>query len=129
MNKFRQILTGGFLLLFSLAPGSAHASLPVAVDGETLPSLAPMLERVLPAVVNIYTESRVTEQRQSPFRNDPFFEKFFGGPQGQPRERRVSSLGSGVIIDADKGHVITNSHVIAGADQISVRLNDGRDLE
>jgi len=129
MNKFRQILTGGLLLLFSLAPGSAHASLPVAVDGETLPSLAPMLERVLPAVVNIYTESRVTEQRQSPFRNDPFFEKFFGGPQGQPRERRVSSLGSGVIIDADKGHVITNSHVIAGADQISVRLNDGRDLE
>ena len=103
--------------------------MPVAVDGETLPSLAPMLERVLPAVVNIYTESRVTEQRQSPFRNDPFFEKFFGGPQGQPRERRVSSLGSGVIIDADKGHVITNSHVIAGADQISVRLNDGRDLE
>jgi len=115
--------------LMSSIPWSAKASLPVAVDGETLPSLAPMLERVLPAVVNIYTESRVTEQRQSPFRNDPFFEKFFGGPQGQPRERRVSSLGSGVIIDADKGHVITNSHVISGADQISVRLNDGRDLE
>ncbi len=129
MNKFRKILTGALLLLVSSIPWSAQASLPVAVDGETLPSLAPMLERVLPAVVNIYTESRVTEQRQSPFRNDPFFEKFFGGPQGQPRERRVSSLGSGVIIDADKGHVITNSHVISGADQISVRLNDGRDLE
>jgi Do/DeqQ family serine protease len=129
MNKFRKILTGALLLLMSSIPWSAQASLPVAVDGETLPSLAPMLERVLPAVVNIYTESRVTEQRQSPFRNDPFFEKFFGGPQGQPRERRVSSLGSGVIIDADKGHVITNSHVISGADQISVRLNDGRDLE
>ncbi len=129
MNKFRKILAGALLLLMSSIPWSAQASLPVAVDGETLPSLAPMLERVLPAVVNIYTESRVTEQRQSPFRNDPFFEKFFGGPQGQPRERRVSSLGSGVIIDADKGHVITNSHVISGADQISVRLNDGRDLE
>ncbi len=129
MNKFRKTLTGALLLLMSSIPWSAKASLPVAVDGETLPSLAPMLERVLPAVVNIYTESRVTEQRQSPFRNDPFFEKFFGGPQGQPRERRVSSLGSGVIIDADKGHVITNSHVISGADQISVRLNDGRDLE
>jgi len=129
MNKFRKTLTGALLLLMSSIPWSAQASLPVAVDGETLPSLAPMLERVLPAVVNIYTESRVTEQRQSPFRNDPFFEKFFGGPQGQPRERRVSSLGSGVIIDADKGHVITNSHVISGADQISVRLNDGRDLE
>ncbi len=129
MNKFQKILTGALLLLMSSISWSAQASLPVAVDGETLPSLAPMLERVLPAVVNIYTESRVTEQRQSPFRNDPFFEKFFGGPQGQPRERRVSSLGSGVIIDADKGHVITNSHVISGADQISVRLNDGRDLE
>jgi len=129
MNKFRKTLTGALLLLMSSIPWSAKASLPVAVDGETLPSLAPMLERVLPAVVNIYTESRVTEQRQSPFRNDPFFEKFFGGPQGQPRERRVSSLGSGVIIDAVKGHVITNSHVISGADQISVRLNDGRDLE
>jgi Do/DeqQ family serine protease len=129
MNKFQKILTGALLLLMSSISWSAKASLPVAVDGETLPSLAPMLERVLPAVVNIYTESRVTEQRQSPFRNDPFFEKFFGGPQGQPRERRVSSLGSGVIIDADKGHVITNSHVISGADQISVRLNDGRDLE
>jgi S1-C subfamily serine protease len=103
----------------------ALGALPMAVDGEPLPSLAPMLERVLPAVVNIYTESRVTE-RQSPFQSDPFFEKFFGTPPLQQRERRVSSLGSGVIMDAEAGYVITNSHVIAGADEISVRLHDGR---
>ncbi len=103
----------------------ASGALPMAVDGEPLPSLAPMLERVLPAVVNIYTESRVTE-RQSPSHSDPFFEKFFGTPPMQQRERRVSSLGSGVIMDAEAGYVITNSHVIAGADEISVRLHDGR---
>ena len=103
----------------------ASGALPMAVDGEPLPSLAPMLERVLPAVVNIYTESRVTE-RQNPFHSDPFFEKFFGTPPMQQRERRVSSLGSGVIMDAKAGYVITNSHVIAGADEISVRLHDGR---
>ena len=103
----------------------ASGALPMAVDGEPVPSLAPMLERVLPAVVNIYTESRVTE-RQSSFHSDPFFEKFFGTPPTQQRERRVSSLGSGVIMDAEAGYVITNSHVIAGADEISVRLQDGR---
>ena len=103
----------------------ASGALPMAVDVEPLPSLAPMLERVLPAVVNIYTESRVTE-RQNPFHSDPFFEKFFGTPPMQQRERRVSSLGSGVIMDAEAGYVITNSHVIAGADEISVRLHDGR---
>ena len=121
-------MTVGLFCLVLMAVSNARATLPLAVDGAPLPSLAPMLERVLPAVVNINTQSRVT-QRQSPFPADPFFEKFFGGPQGQPRERSVSSLGSGVIIDAENGYVITNSHVIAGADQISVRLNDGRILE
>ncbi|MDP7174520.1 MAG: trypsin-like peptidase domain-containing protein, partial [Alphaproteobacteria bacterium] len=90
--------------------------------------LAPMLEQVLPSVVNIYTEGRVRES-QSPFQSDPFFEKFFGGPQTQPRERRVSALGSGVIINAEKGYVITNSHVIEDAEQISVRLHDGRSFD
>ena len=75
MIKLRQLLAYGLLTVLSATPLGGGASLPAAVDGEKLPSLAPMLERVLPAVVNIYTESRVTEQRQSPFRNDPFFEK------------------------------------------------------
>ena len=120
-------------ILGATVPGTfASAAIPTAVDGEPLPSLAPMLERVLPSVVNIYTEGRVREsqgQSQSPFQTDPFIEKFFGGPQTQPRERRVSALGSGVIINADKGYVITNSHVIEDAEQISVRLHDGRSFD
>ncbi len=125
MKRIRWQLLGWCVAGSLTLASPAGAALPMAVEGEPLPSLAPMLERVLPAVVNIYTESRVTE-RQSPFRSDPFFEKFFGTPPMQQRERRVSNLGSGVITDAQNGYVITNSHVIAGADEISVRLHDGR---
>ncbi|MGE4660145.1 MAG: DegQ family serine endoprotease [Arenicellales bacterium] len=125
MKRIRWRLLGWCVAGSLTLASPAGAALPMAVEGEPLPSLAPMLERVLPAVVNIYTESRVTE-RQSPFRSDPFFEKFFGTPPLQQRERRVSNLGSGVITDAQNGYVITNSHVIAGADEISVRLHDGR---
>ena len=125
MKQIRWRLLGWCVAGSLTLASPAGAALPMAVEGEPLPSLAPMLERVLPAVVNIYTESRVTE-RQSPFRSDPFFEKFFGTPPMQQRERRVSNLGSGVITDAQNGYVITNSHVIAGADEISVRLHDGR---
>ena len=125
MKRIRWRLLGWCVAGSLTLASPAGAALPMAVEGEPLPSLAPMLERVLPAVVNIYTESRVTE-RQSPFRSDPFFEKFFGTPPMQQRERRVSNLGSGVITDAQNGYVITNSHVIAGADEISVRLHDGR---
>ena len=125
MKRIRWQLLGWCVAGSLTLASPAGAALPMAVEGEPLPSLAPMLERVLPAVVNIYTESRVTE-RQSPFRSDPFFEKFFGTPPLQQRERRVSNLGSGVITDAQNGYVITNSHVIAGADEISVRLHDGR---
>ena len=125
MKRIRWWLLGWCIAGSLTLASPAGAALPMAVEGEPLPSLAPMLERVLPAVVNIYTEGRVTE-RQSPFRSDPFFEKFFGTPPLQQRERRVSNLGSGVITDAQNGYVITNSHVIAGADEISVRLHDGR---
>lgn len=110
----------------NLVHSAQAAGLPVAVDGEPLPSLAPMLERVMPAVVNIYTASRV-QVRQSPFFDDPFFRHFFGVPD-MPRERVERSLGSGVIVDAARGLVITNHHVIGGADDISVTLHDGRTL-
>ena len=105
---------------------AAGAALPAAVDGEPLPSLAPMLERVTPAVVNVYTASRV-QVRRSPLLDDPFFRQFFGIPD-MPRERVERSLGSGVIVDAERGYVLTNHHVIAAADDISVNLADGRTL-
>jgi len=104
----------------------SQAALPVAVDGQPLPSLAPMLERVVPAVVNINSKTHV--RVNNPFTNDPFFRQFFG-MQNMPRERVEQSLGSGVIIDAAKGYVLTNNHVIDGADDISATLHDGRTLK
>ena len=108
-------------------PGQvALAALPASVNGEDLPSLAPVLERVTPSVVNVYTKTRV--RVRSPLMDDPFFRRFFNIPD-RPRERVSQSLGSGVIVDAREGYVLTNNHVIAGADEISVTLSDGRSFE
>ncbi|WP_290637234.1 DegQ family serine endoprotease [Aquisalimonas sp.] len=103
------------------------AQLPAAVDGEPLPSLAPMLEKTTPAVVNIATTGRALVA-ENPLLQDPFFRRFFDLPPEQPRERRTQSLGSGVIVDAEAGYILTNHHVIRRADQITVTLADGREL-
>jgi Do/DeqQ family serine protease len=120
------------VLLLPLAP--AQAVLPgVDADGKPFPSLAPMLKQVNPAVVNISTFS-TRRYDQNPLLNDPFFRRFFDIPE-QPRsdqrapERRQQSAGSGVIVDADDGIVMTNYHVIREADEIHVSLLDGRDYE
>ena len=99
-------------------------SLPASVEGQALPSLAPMLKKSMPAVVSVYTTQRVRER--NPFADDPFFSRMF--PQ-VPQERINQSLGSGVIVDAAKGYVLTNHHVIEGADDVSVTLSDGRTLK
>ena len=104
---------------------AAHAALPAQVAGEPLPSLAPMLEQVTPAVVNIHSKTVV--RVRNPFADDPFFRHFFGLPN-VPQERIKQSLGSGVIVDAAQGLVLTNNHVIAGADDIQVTLADDRTL-
>ena len=125
----RQTIICASILLLLGPMQSNEAGLPLSVDGETLPSLAPMLEDVLPSVVNISTEGRVSAG-SSPFQSDPFFERFFNMmPDSQPRQRRTQSLGSGVIIDSESGYVVTNHHVIENADQIRVRLDDGRSFE
>ena len=97
------------------------------LTNQTLPTLAPMLEQATPAVVNIATEGTVT-LRPNPLFNDPFFRRFFDLPK-QPRERRTQSSGSGVVVDAAKGYIITNHHVIEAADNITVTLNDGRQFD
>ena len=102
---------------------AAPAALPSPVGGQALPSLAPMLRQVMPAVVSVHTKQRVAVS--NPFFNDPFFRRMF--PQ-VPQERINESLGSGVIIDAARGYVLTNHHVIEGADDVSVTLADGRTL-
>ena len=125
----RQIISPRIIALFMLAallPVTAAAALPAAVDGEELPSLAPVLEQVTPSVVNVYTRTRV--QVRSPLMEDPFFRRFFNLPN-RSRERVSQSLGSGVIVDAKKGYVLTNHHVIRGADDISITLHDGRSFE
>ena len=104
----------------------AGAALPPAIDGQALPSLAPMLERVTPAVVNINSKTRI--KVQNPFFDDPMFRRFFGVPNG-PRERVQQSLGSGVVVDAAKGYVLTNNHVVEGADDVSVTVADGRTVK
>ncbi|OQX09276.1 MAG: peptidase [Thiothrix lacustris] len=99
-----------------------NAALPTEVNGQQLPSLSSMLERVTPAVVNISTEGR---QNTTPaMLNDPFFKRFFGDSLSS--ENPMSGTGSGVIIHAQLGHVLTNFHVIEAADTIFVTLNDGR---
>lgn len=110
-----------------ITPLYAHAALPVSVDGEQLPSLAPMLERVTPSVVSIDVEGTHVAQQRIP---DQF--RFFFGPDfptEQLQERPFRGLGSGVIIDAKQGLVVTNFHVIKGAEKIRVKLDDGREYD
>ncbi|MCC6208841.1 MAG: DegQ family serine endoprotease [Gammaproteobacteria bacterium] len=120
------------LCIFTLGSSAAFstgatASLPAAdSQGAQLPSLAPMLEHVMPAVVNIATLSRVPVQN-NPLLNDPFFRRFFNLPD-RSQERQAQSLGSGVIIDAEQGYVLTNNHVVDKATEIRVTLMDGRQL-
>ena len=112
-------------LLFLVAtPG--FAALPANVDGETMPSLAPLVERVTPAVVNIRVSQTVT--RSSPFGDDAF-RRFFGLPDIPHGSQEVSSAGSGVIVDARRGYILTNHHVVEGADEIQVSLVDGEILD
>jgi Do/DeqQ family serine protease len=93
-------------------------------------SYAPLVKKSSPAVVNIFTRKVVRSRRMSPLFNDPFFRQFFGRVPGlnQGQKRIQNSLGSGVIVNAD-GLIITNNHVIEGADEITVVLTDRREFE
>lgn len=113
-------------LLLGALPLTSRAALPATVDGTPMPSLAPMLQKVTPAVVNISTKTRV--RVRDPYFDDPMFRQFFGLPD-TPRERTEQSLGSGVIVDAAKGYILTNNHVVGGADDITVTLQDGRNFK
>ncbi len=102
----------------------ATSALPAAVAGQPVPSLAPMLEKVTPAVVSVNTKQVV--RVRNPFFDDPFFRRLF---PDVPQERINESLGSGVIIDAAEGLVLTNHHVIDNADDVQVTLADGRTVK
>jgi Do/DeqQ family serine protease len=105
----------------------ADAQLPARVGDTPVPSLAPMIKQVSPAVVNIATSGKVAER--NPLLDDPFFRRFFDFPEQGPRERAFQSAGSGVIVDAAKGYIVTNAHVIENATEITVTLLDNRSLK
>src|SRR3954451_4837264 len=108
------------VLAFALV-GSVHAQLP-SRDG--FPTLAPILERVTPAVVNIAVLQRSPEE-QNPLLRDPFFRRFFGMPgQSEPQ----IAAGSGVIVDAKNAYVMTKAHVVKDAREVLVTLKDNRRL-
>ncbi len=119
-----RVMAMATLLLLAM-PAKAEGQI-VNPDG-SVPSLAPLVEQVSPAVVNIATSGTV-ETQSNPLLNDPFFRRFFDVPE-QPRQRQVQSLGSGVVVDADAGYILTNHHVIANADQIQITFDDGREMD
>ena len=110
-----------FFTLF-IQPVFAHDS------AQGIPSLAPMLENVTPAVVNIYTINQVRQNNSSLF-EDRFLKEFFNSPGSKANKKNRAGLGSGVIIDSSKGLIITNNHVIAKATDIKVKLMDGREFK
>jgi serine protease Do/serine protease DegQ len=114
------------------APG-AFAALPAPpaspAEAAPMPSLAPMVKRVSPAVVNVATRGTIKEKpgQRNPLLDDPFFRRFFDvPPDSRPRERQFQSAGSGVIVDAKNGYIITNHHVVENASEITVTLLDNR---
>jgi len=119
-------------LVFMLGLGAVASSPAMAVSEEAasngVPSLAPMLEEVTPAVVIVSTSQTSRAPEALRFLGEEDLRRFFDEQQGQADPRAVRGTGSGVIVDAEKGYIVTNHHVIADADVISVSLQDGREF-
>jgi Do/DeqQ family serine protease len=113
--------------LLTMQP-AVWAALPAVAGDTPIPSLAPMVKRASPSVVNISTRGTVKERGQrNPLLDDPFFRRFFPDqPEGGTREREFQSAGSGVIVDAKNGYIITNHHVVENASEITITLLDNR---
>lgn len=124
------VLASAFLAVAPLQAGAAEKVVPGSAGDITL-SFAPLVKKAAPAVVNIYTRKVVQARQVSPLFDDPFFRRFFGEGFGRglgmPQERVQNSLGSGVIVDPS-GVIVTNHHVIDGADEITVVLSDRREF-
>ena len=126
-NSLAATLVAATLALPAGVGTPAYAALPLELPGgQEMPTLAPMLDRVNPAVVNIATSTTVPVR--NPLFEDPFFRRFFNVPDRQ-RYRQTRSAGSGVVVDAAGGYIVTNNHVVQRADNIDVTLADGRLLE
>jgi Do/DeqQ family serine protease len=113
-------------LTFVMGLGTVQAAIPLIEGRGGVPTLAPLIAQVTPAVVNISTVSRAAAET-NPLLRDPFFRRFFDVPDRPQRQERAA--GSGVIVDATTGYVITNHHVIRGAEEIIVTLKDRRQFK
>jgi Do/DeqQ family serine protease len=122
---FLRIFTALFITMTAMAPAVAQDRRVPASPADVKLSYAPIVQRVQPAVVNVYAAKTV--QNRNPLLDDPIFRRFFGVPGQQP-EQMQRSLGSGVMVDPS-GLVVTNNHVIEGADQVKVSLADKREFE
>ena len=124
----RRWRTAGAVIAGSiLAMNAVHAAAPPLPLRDGVPTLAPLLEKITPAVVNI-SVATMAPQRHNPLFRDPFFRRFFDLPDDAP-VRPQQSAGSGVIVDAARGFVLSNHHVVAGADSVMVTLKDSRRFE
>jgi serine protease Do/serine protease DegQ len=112
-----------------LAGAPVGAQLPTQVGNTAMPSLAPIIKRTSPAVVGISVKGTQQQQQRNPLMQDPFFRRFFELPETQQQERQFQASGSGVIVDAQQGYIITNAHVVENAKEITVRLLDNRELK
>lgn len=131
------VITSTFVVFCSfLATSSFASALPFAVDGNKLPTLADVVEKIEHSIVNISiatqqrnrSRSYSLEELREFFQNDDFFRPFFESenPGNRQRQRRRSSLGSGVIVDGERGHILTNNHLLTDASEVQVTLLDGR---
>ena len=131
--KRADLALAAVLTLAVLSP-VAPAAMPAAIGDTPIPSLSPIVKKVSPAVVNIATRGTIHDKGpQNPLLDDPFFRRFFDVPPdnsgGGAHERPFQSAGSGVIFDARQGYIVTNAHVVENATEITVTLQDGRDLK
>lgn len=128
MNKIvKRLFVTCFVVSASMSVNLAsNAALPFfSTDKGEIPSLAPMLDKATPAIVSISVEGTQVSRQRVP----EIFKNYFGGQDEQVQERPFKGLGSGVIIDAKEGYVVTNNHVVNDADEIIVKLTDGREFK
>jgi serine protease DegQ len=125
-KKMRRCYKFSQILILCLITSLNFAALPKNDAGQIITSLAPLVKEVAPAVVNIRVSQTV--QTRSPY-DDEMFRRFFGTPNTPNNQREVQSAGSGVIVDAKNGYILTNHHVVSGADKIQISLINGDTLD
>ena len=125
-TPWNKALATGLALSLAACSLAQGQPLPLRVGDQDVPSLAPIIDQAAPAVVNISVRGSVSVA--NPLSQDPFFRRFFP-PESQRQTREFQSAGSGVIVNAAEGYILTNHHVVENADEITVALMDERTLQ